>query len=145
MENINKIVPFYKMLVYLILFILVKKFLDIIIQIKYPTFDNVRFDKQPILWRYLLYLSNISYVFVFIFVLFFLFNYKLNGLILFFLYLLLFKVSYYFLIDYKYIYLFISKDKYSNIIDKLDTVGDDILDSIVFLCYIYILYRLLIS
>jgi hypothetical protein len=145
MDKISKLVPFYNMLVYLILFVLIKKFIDVTIQVKYPTFTGINFSKQPIVWKYLLYFSNFLYIFEFLFVLFFIFNYKLDWLILCFLYLLLFKTFYYFLIDYKFIYVFISKDKYSKFIEKIDKYGDTILDATIFLSYVYILYKLLIS
>lgn len=99
----------YYMLIFFVVFLLIKKIIDLVVEAKFPTYKNVK--KASPFWQNLVkidtFLEIVSDIFVVYFLLFFNLNYYIKII---FMIMLIDSFSL-FLIEYRYIYLFIDKNE----------------------------------
>ena len=119
MKNENS----YQMIIYLIVFLFIKSIIDLMYEIKNP--DSNKIDKNDKVATTLENLENIfSYITLF-FILFLFIFYKLNNLVIYLLVIILTTTLEYFLVNKRYIYLFIKPTNFSDkIINFLDLYFD---------------------
>jgi hypothetical protein len=119
MKNENS----YQMIIYFIIFIFIKSIIDLMYEIKNP--DSSKINKNDKLATTLENVENIfSYITIFFILVLFIF-YKLNNLIFFLLVIILTSTLEYFLVNKRYIYLFIKPSNFSDkIVNFLDLYFD---------------------
>ena len=131
----------YKLLILFVIFIVIKKTVSIAVELKYPTYDNLNNASE--FWKTLVKVRDIFAILTVLFGCYFLYNFHLN--IALFLVILLGVIHQflYFLIDKRYVYIFIPKNEANlKIVTFADTYGDSIENTIIFLVGLYALKQI---
>jgi len=132
MKNENE----YKLLILFVIFLLIKKIIGIIVEIKFPTYNDL--NKSSEFWKVLVNIRSINEIITFIISCYFLytFNFNLPAKLIFSIFIL--HSILYFLIDEQFIYLFVNKDKnVKEIVHFLNTYGDSIENLITSIFAVY--------
>ena len=113
----------YYVLIFFVVFLFIKKIIDLIVEAKFPTYRNVH--KSSPFWQNLVkidtFLEIVSDIFVVYFLLFFNLNYYIKII---FIIMLIDSFSL-FLIEYRYIFLFIDKNAANEeIVNLIDVYFD---------------------
>jgi len=137
MKNENS----YQMIIYLIVFLFIKSIIDLMYEIKNP--DSSKIDKNDIVATNLEKAENISSFIAIIFV-FVLFSfYKLNSVVNFFLIIILISTLEYFLVNKRYVYLFIKPSNFSDkIVKYLDLYFDKLRIFMLMSFSLYCLFKI---
>jgi len=130
----------YKILIIFFIFLIIKKIVDVSVEIKLPTYKNLK--NEPEFWKNMVSLREVLSVFDFIFVVYILIFFKLNKFITIIMLFFLLDDIIYFLIDERLINRFIGQtynNNNNNIINFIDIYGDMINHIIKFLFCFYVL------
>jgi hypothetical protein len=127
----------YKILIIFFIFLIIKKIVDVSVEIKLPTYKNLK--NEPEFWKNMVSLREVLSVFDFIFVVYILIFFKLNKFITIIMLFFLLDDIIYFLIDERLINRFIGQTYNNNIINFIDIYGDMINHIIKFLFCFYVL------
>ena len=121
MKNENE----YKLLILFIIFLLIKKIIGIIVEIKFPTYNDL--NKSSEFWKVLVNIRSINEIITFIIASYFLYSFNFNLPAKLFFSIFLLHSILYFLIDEQFIYLFVNKNNnVKEIVYFLNTYGDSI-------------------
>ena len=132
----------YNLLIIFIIFYSFKKILSIVIERKFPTYNDL--TKASEFWKTLIKIRTINVVITFIWLSYFLYNYALNFFIRTIFYTIMLHNIYYFLIDEHVIFKIIKNpsDETREYVHYLNTYGDWIENWIVESFAIYALFSI---
>jgi hypothetical protein len=128
----------YALLIVFVAFLLIKKFIGLIVEIKFPTYQDL--DKASPLWKLIVKVrSFFNFITIFI-TSYLLYNYKFIFAARLIFTLILIRCVFYFLIDDQLVWLFINKThKTKEAVHFLNTYGDSISDFLITLVTVYAL------
>jgi len=131
----------YTILIAFVEFLLVKKFVALIVEVKFPTYQDL--DKASYLWKSIVKIrSALNFITIFA-TSYFLYNYKFIPPVKLIFAIILLRSVFYFLIDDQYVWLFINKThKTRTIVHNLNTYGDSVSDFLITLLAIYALTKI---
>jgi len=113
----------YYMLIFFVVFLFIKKIIDLVVEAKFPTYKNVKNSSS--FWQNLVKLESVLEIVSSIFVIYFLMFFNLNYFIKIIFILILLHSIKYFLIEDRYIFLFIDDNNNNQkIIDFIDIYMD---------------------
>jgi hypothetical protein len=113
----------YYVLIFFVVFLFIKKIIDLIIEAKFPTYKDVK--KSSSFWQNLVKLDSFLQIVSAIFVIYFLMFFNLNYFIKIIFIIILLQSINYFLVEYRYIFLFIDDNNNNQkIIDLVDIYTD---------------------
>ena len=128
-------------MIFLFIYLFFKKQLDIIIDFKYPTYE--KFKYANLFWKILVNLRRFLSTLVFLIILGFLYFYKLDSYIFYFLIVIIISFIMYLAFDERLIYLFIQKNNTNDKIVKfMDIYGTTIRDIILLLYSMYVIFKI---
>jgi hypothetical protein len=131
----------YRILILFVIFLFFKKSISIIIETKFPTYNDL--NKASDFWKNLVKIRGFSEIVSIIWLSYFLFNYTFNFFITTIFLIILFNSILYFLIDRRFIYLFINNsEKTDQYVYFLDTYGDSIENMTIAIFSIYALFTI---
>lgn len=132
----------YYLLIAFAIFTFIKKVMNIIIEIEFPTYDNLKDASE--FWQILVKIRRVFAVITFFVASYLLFNYKLIFGITLILIITIINCFSYFLVDEKLIYLLIQNpsETTKHIITALDTYGDGIENLCIFALAFYALLKI---
>jgi hypothetical protein len=133
----------YYMLIFFVVFNFIKKIVDLVVEAKFPTYKDVK--KSSSFWQNLVnfdsFLQIISAIFVIYFLMFFNLNYFIKII---FILILLHSIKY-FLIEDRYIFLFIDDNNNNQkIIDFIDIYMDGSNNVIISMFALYALVKIFV-
>ena len=113
----------YYMLIFFVIFIFIKKIVDLVVEAKFPTYNDVK--KSSSFWQNLVNLDSFLQIVSAIFVIYFLMFFNLNYFIKIIFIIILLQSIKYFLVEDRYIFLFIDNNNNNQkIIDLVDIYTD---------------------
>ena len=128
----------YMLLIAFVAFILLKDFIALIIEVKFPTYKDL--DNASELWKFVVKIRSTMNFISILAISYFLYNYKLIYAARLIFQILLIRSILYFLIDDQYVWLFINKThKTREAVHFLNTYGDSISDFLITLVTVYAL------
>ena len=128
----------YLYLIAFVIFLLVKKFVALIVEVKFPTYQDL--DSASNFWKVLVKIRSTMDLFTLLLTSYFLYNYKFTPAVRLIFWILFIRSILYFLIDDQYVWLFINKTPRNKVVvHDLNTYGDSISDFIVTLIAVYAL------
>jgi hypothetical protein len=133
----------YYMLIFFVVFTFIKKIVDLVVEAKFPTYNDVK--KSSSFWQNLVKLDSFLQIVSAIFVIYFLMFFNLNYFIkIIFIIILLHSIKY-FLVEDRYIFLFID-DSNSNqkIIDLVDIYSDGLSNLIISVFALFALVKIFV-
>ena len=126
----------YMLLIAFVAFILLKDFIALIIEVKFPTYMDL--DKATDLWKTIVKIRSAMNFITIWAISYFLYNYKLIYAARLIFQILLIRSILYFLIDDQYVWLFINKThERRTIVHDLNTYGDSVALFLVALVAVY--------
>ena len=126
----------YHLLILFVIFLAYKKTISIIIEKKFPTYKDLK-NASPF-WKFLVRLREINAIISIIATAYFLYNFKLNHFIRVIFYIVFVNSILYFLIDEKFIYLFLDKDAdVKEVVHTLDVYSDGAINIIISVFAVY--------
>jgi hypothetical protein len=126
----------YMLLVAFVAFILLKDFIALIIEVKFPTYKDL--DNASELWKFVVKIRSTMNFISILAISYFLYNYKLIYAARLIFQILLIRSILYFLIDDQYVWLFINKThERRTIVHDLNTYGDSVALFLVALVAVY--------
>lgn len=128
----------YTFLVAFVVFLLIKKFVALVVEVKFPTYQDL--DRASDLWKSVVKLrSALNFITIFV-TSYFLYNYRFVATARLIFTLILIRSVLYFLIDDQLVWLFINKThKTKEVVHFLNTYGDSISDFLITLVVVYAL------
>jgi hypothetical protein len=128
----------YTILIAFVAFLLVKKFVAVVVEVKFPTYQDL--DKASDLWKSIVKIrSALNFITIFA-TSYFLYNYKFIPPVKLIFAIILLRSVFYFLIDDQYVWLFINKTHNTReAVHFLNTYGDSISDFLITLVAVYAL------
>lgn len=131
----------YLFLIYFTVILFVKLIIDLIVEMHFPTYENL--ENDTLFWKILAKIKDIFNSALIIVILYLLVFVKLNGLIIFLLLICLSTSIEYFLITRRYIFLFIEKKpNYLTFVKNMDMYFDKIQNICLLLYVSYLLIRI---
>ena len=128
----------YQYLIVFVAFLLVKKFVALIVEVKFPTYQDL--DKASSIWKSVVKLRSALNFITILATSYFLYNYKFTSQVKLIFAILFLRSVLYFLIDDQYVWLFINKThKNREAVHFLNTYGDSISDFLITLVAVYAL------
>jgi hypothetical protein len=125
----------------LFIYLFFKKNLDVIIDVKYPTYKNLKYGTT--FWKFLVNLRRILTIVLFLVIVSFLYFNKVNSYIFNFCLLMIISFIIYFAIDERLIYLLIPKNKKNEeIVNFMDIYTSTTIDIILLFYSIYIIFNI---
>ena len=113
----------YYMLIFFVVFIFIKKIVDLVVEAKFPTYNDVK--KSSSFWQNLVKLDSFLQIVSDIFVIYFLMFFNLNYFIKIIFIIILLQSIKYFLVEDRYIFLLIDDNNNNQkIIDLVDIYTD---------------------
>ena len=132
----------YSLLIIFTIFYFFKKILSIVIESKFPTYDNL--ENASEFWKTLIKIRSINVIITFICLVYFLYNFTFSFFIRTIFLIIIFNTFVYFLIDGKLIYLFVdSTEKTDQYVYFLDTYGDKVENLIIESFALYALFSII--
>jgi len=129
----------YTYLIAFVIFLLVKKFVAIVVEVKFPTYRDL--DSASIFWKVIVKIRTLMNFMLFIS--YFLYNYRFVHPVMLIFTIIFFRSIFYFLIDDQFIWLFINRTHASReIVHTLNTFGDTITDYIITCLAVYSLTKI---
>ena len=126
----------YMLLIAFVAFILLKDFIALIIEVRFPTYKEL--DNASDLWKLVVKIRSIMNFITIWAISYFLYNYKLTYAARLIFKILLVRSILYFMIDDQYIWLFIDKThERRTIVHDLNTYGDSVALFLVALVAVY--------
>lgn len=126
----------YMLLIAFVAFILIKDFIALIIEVRFPTYMDL--DKATELWKTIVKIRSIMNFITIWAISYFLYNYKLTYAARLIFKILLVRSILYFMIDDQYVWLFIDKThERRTIVHNLNTYGDSVALFLVALVAVY--------
>ena len=126
----------YMLLIAFVAFILLKDFIALIIEVRFPTYKEL--DNASDLWKLVVKIRSIMNFITIWAISYFLYNYKLAYAARLIFKILLVRSILYFMIDDQYIWLFINKThERRTIVHDLNTYGDSVALFLVALVAVY--------
>ena len=126
----------YMLLIAFVAFILIKDFIALIIEVKFPTYMEL--DKATDLWKLVVKIRSAMNFITIWAISYFLYNYKLAYAARLIFKILLVRSILYFMIDDQYVWLFINKTpERRTIVHDLNTYGDSVALFLVALVAVY--------
>jgi len=134
----SKVIEF---MIYLFIYVFLKKELDFIIDIKYPTYEKLK--DANFFWKFLVNLRRFLSILINLTILVFLYFYKVNSYIFNFCLLMMISFIMYLAFDERLIYLFIQKNSTNDeIVNIMDIYGTTIRDIIFLLYSMYVVIKI---
>ena len=131
----------YKYLIVFVIFLAIKKMVAFTVEAKFPTYQDL--DKASTSWKVLVKIRNALNLLSLLFSAYFLYNYRFTPVITLIFWMFLIRSIYYFVINERYIWLFINKTPETvRIVRDLNTYGDSATHSIVAIIAIYALAKI---
>jgi hypothetical protein len=133
----------YYMLIFFIVFLFFKKIIDLVVEAKFPTFEGVKNSSS--FWQNLVKLENVLEIVSSIFVIYFLMFFNLNHFIkIIFIIILLHSIKY-FLIEERYVFLFVDdSNNNKKIIDFIDIYLDGASNVIISMFALFALVKIFV-
>jgi hypothetical protein len=128
----------YTILIAFVAFLLIKKFVALVVEVKFPTYQDL--DKASDLWRSIVKIrSALNFITIFV-TSYFLYNYRFVAAARLIFTIILLRSVLYFLVDNQLVWLFINKTpKTKEVVHFLNTYGDSISDFLITLVAVYAL------
>ena len=131
----------YKYLIVFVIFLAIKKMVAFTVEAKFPTYQDL--DKASTSWKVLVKIRNVLNLLSLLFSAYFLYNYRFTPVITLIFWMFLIRSIYYFVIDERYIWLFINETPETvRIVRHLNIYGDSISHSIVAIIAVYSLAKI---
>jgi len=128
-------------LIFLSIFYFIKKELDVLIDVRFPTYESLQ--QANSFWKHLIILRRIFTFILFLAVLFLLSFFKLNFDLIVICLIMLVYVGMYMLINERFIYYFIDKNKENDkIVGSLYSYGSITIDILLLTYSSYALFRI---
>jgi hypothetical protein len=128
----------YLLLIAFVAFLLVKKFVALIVEVKFPTYEDL--DKASAVWKLLVKVRSMFNFITILITSYFLYNYKFVPAARLIFMLLWIRGIFYFLIDDQLVWLFINKTPNTRkVVHFLNTYGDSITDFLITVVAVYAL------
>lgn len=126
----------YMLLIAFVVFILIKEFISLLVEVKFPTYRDL--DEATELWKLIVKLrSALNFITIWV-ISYFLYTYKLTYSARLIFKILLVRSILYFMIDDQYIWLIIDKThERRTIVHNLNTYGDSVALFLVALVAVY--------
>ena len=133
----------YYMLIFFVVFIFIKKIVDLVVEAKFPTYNDVK--KSSSFWQNLVKLDSFLQIVSAIFVIYFLMFFNLNYFIKIIFIIILLQSIKYFLVEDRYIFLFIDNNNNNQkIIDLVDIYTDGASNLIISMFALYALVKIFV-
>jgi hypothetical protein len=133
----------YYMLIFFVVFIFIKKIVDLVVEAKFPTYNDVK--KSSSFWQNLVKLDSFLQIVSAIFVIYFLMFFNLNYFIKIIFIIILLQSIKYFLVEDRYIFLFIDNNNNNKkIIDLVDIYTDGASNLIISVFALYALVKIFV-
>jgi hypothetical protein len=133
----------YYMLIFFVVFIFIKKIVDLVVEAKFPTYNDVK--KSSSFWQNLVKLDSFLQIVSAIFVIYFLMFFNLNYFIKIIFIIILLQSIKYFLVEDRYIFLFIDNNNNNQkIIDLVDIYTDGASNLIISVFALYALVKIFV-
>jgi hypothetical protein len=133
----------YYTLIFFVVFLFFKKIIDLVVEAKFPTYNNVKNSSS--FWQNLVKLESFLEIVSSIFVIYFLMFFNLNHFIKIIFILILLHSIKYFLIEDRYIFLFIDDNNNNQkIIDFIDIYMDGSNNVIISMFALYALVKIFV-
>jgi hypothetical protein len=133
----------YYTLIFFVVFLFFKKIIDLVVEAKFPTYNNVKNSSS--FWQNLVKLESFLEIVSSIFVIYFLMFFNLNRFIKIIFILILLHSIKYFLIEDRYIFLFIDDNNNNQkIIDFIDIYMDGSNNVIISMFALYALVKIFV-
>jgi hypothetical protein len=128
----------YTILIAFVAFLLIKKFVALVVEVKFPTYQDL--DKASDLWRSIVKIrSALNFITIFV-TSYFLYNYRFVAAARLIFTIILLRCVLYFFVDDQLVWLFINKTpKTKEVVHFLNTYGDSISDFLITLVAVYAL------
>jgi hypothetical protein len=128
----------YMLLIAFVAFLLIKKFVALVVEVKFPTYQDL--DKASDLWRSIVKIrSALNFITIFV-TSYFLYNYRFVAAARLIFTIILLRCVLYFFVDDQLVWLFINKTpKTKEVVHFLNTYGDSISDFLITLVAVYAL------
>ena len=128
----------YTILIAFVAFLLIKKFVALVVEVKFPTYQDL--DKASDLWRSIVKIrSALNFITIFV-TSYFLYNYRFVAAARLIFTIILLRSVLYFFVDDQLVWLFINKTpKTKEVVHFLNTYGDSISDFLITLVAVYAL------
>jgi len=128
----------YTILIAFVAFLLIKKFVALVVEVKFPTYQDLY--KASDLWRSIVKIrSALNFITIFV-TSYFLYNYRFVAAARLIFTIILLRSVLYFLVDNQLVWLFINKTpKTKEVVHFLNTYGDSISDFLITLVAVYAL------
>ena len=131
----------YTILIAFVAFLLVKKMVAFLVEVEFPTYEKL--DKASTFWKVLVKIRSVLNLLSLLFSAYFLYNYRFTPVITLIFWMFLIRSIYYFVIDERYIWLFINETPETvRIVRHLNIYGDSISHSIVAIIAVYALAKI---
>ena len=131
----------YTYLIAFVIFLLVKKFVAIVVEVKFPTYRDL--DSASIFWKVIVKIRTLMNFITLLCTSYFLYNYRFVHPVMLIFSIIFFRSIFYFLIDDQFIWLFINRTHASReIVHTLNTFGDTITDYIITCLAVYSLTKI---
>jgi hypothetical protein len=133
----------YYMLIFFVVFLFFKKIIDLVVEAKFPTFEGVKNSSS--FWQNLVKLESVLEIVSSIFVIYFLMFFNLNHFIkIIFIIILLHSIKY-FLIEERYVFLFVDdSNNNKKIIDFIDIYLDGASNVIISMFALFALVKIFV-
>jgi hypothetical protein len=133
----------YYMLIFFVVFIFIKKIVDLVVEAKFPTYNDVK--KSSSFWQNLVNFDSFLQIISAIFVIYFLMFFNLNYFIKIIFIIILLQSIKYFLVEDRYIFLFIDNNNNNQkIIDLVDIYTDGLSNLIISVFALYALVKIFV-
>ena len=133
----------YYMLIFFVVFTFIKKIVDLVVEAKFPTYNDVK--KSSSFWQNLVKLDSFLQIVSAIFVIYFLMFFNLNYFIKIIFIIILLQSIKYFLVEDRYIFLFIDNNNNNQkIIDLVDIYTDGASNLIISVFALYALVKIFV-
>jgi hypothetical protein len=133
----------YYTLIFFVVFLFFKKIIDLVVEAKFPTYNNIKNSSS--FWQNLVKLESFLEIISSIFVIYFLMFFNLNYFIKIIFILILLHSIKYFLIEDRYIFLFIDDNNNNQkIIDFIDIYMDGSNNVIISMFALYALVKIFV-
>ena len=133
----------YYMLIFFVIFIFIKKIVDLVVEAKFPTYNDVK--KSSSFWQNLVNLDSFLQIVSAIFVIYFLMFFNLNYFIKIIFIIILLQSIKYFLVEDRYIFLFIDNNNNNQkIIDLVDIYTDGASNLIISVFALFALVKIFV-
>ena len=133
----------YYMLIFFVIFIFIKKIVDLVVEAKFPTYNDVK--KSSSFWQNLVNLDSFLQIVSAIFVIYFLMFFNLNYFIKIIFIIILLQSIKYFLVEDRYIFLLIDDNNNNQkIIDLVDIYTDGASNLIISVFALFALVKIFV-